>query len=41
MSKLQAAFPQGVCDYSKPSVGQDQKIVTWAVFRDSGTFAGL
>jgi hypothetical protein len=41
MSKLQAAFPQGVCDYTKPGVGQTQKIVTWARFRDAGDYAGL
>jgi len=41
MSKLQAAFPQGVCDYTKPGVGQTQKIVTWAMFKDAGEFAGL
>jgi hypothetical protein len=41
MAKLQAAFPQGVCDYTKPGVGQTQKITTWAVFKDAGQFAGL
>jgi hypothetical protein len=41
MAKLQAAFPQGVCDYTKPGVGQTQKIVTWAIFSDDGVFAGL
>jgi len=41
MSKLQAAFPQGVCDYTKPGVGQTQKIVTWAMFTDTGEFRGL
>jgi hypothetical protein len=41
MTKLQAAFPGGVCDYTKPGVGQDQKIVTWATFSDDGVYAGL
>jgi len=41
MTKLQAAFPQGVCDYSKPGVGQDQKIVTWVTFTDAGEYRGL
>jgi hypothetical protein len=41
MAKLQAAFPTGVCDYSKPGVQQTQKIVTWAMFTGKGTYAGL
>jgi hypothetical protein len=41
LTKLQAAFPQGVCDYTKPGVGQTQKIVTWAMFKDSGEYVGL
>jgi hypothetical protein len=41
MTALQAAFPQGVCDWSKPGVGQTGKIVTWAVFKDYGDFVGL
>ena len=34
-------FPDGVCDYTKPGVGQTQKITTWAIFKDDGTFVGL
>jgi hypothetical protein len=41
MQKLQAAFPQGVCDWTKPGVGQDAKMVTWAIFKDAGQFVGL
>ena len=43
MTKLAAAFPQGVCDYTKPGVGQDAKgkVTTWAVFTDAGIYAGL
>jgi hypothetical protein len=41
LTKLQAAFPQGVCDYAKPGVGQTQKVVTWAMFKDAGEYAGL
>jgi hypothetical protein len=41
MQALQAAFPQGVCDWSKPGVGQTDKIVTWAIFKDAGEFVGL
>ncbi len=41
MQKLQAAFPQGVCDWTKPGVGQTDKIVTWAFFHDAGEYKGL
>jgi hypothetical protein len=41
ITKLQAAFPQGVCDFTKPGVGQTQKITTWAVFKDDGVYKGL
>ena len=41
MTALQAAFPQGVCDYSKPGVGQTGKMITWAIFSDAGEFKGL
>jgi hypothetical protein len=30
-----------VCDYTKPGVGQTQKIITWAMFKDAGEFVGL
>jgi hypothetical protein len=41
MMQLQAAFPQGVCDYTKPGVGQTTKITTWAFFKDDGEYRGL
>jgi hypothetical protein len=41
LAKLQAVFPQGVCDYTKPGVNQTQKIVTWAKFTGKGTWLGL
>jgi hypothetical protein len=41
LAALQKIFPSGVCDYSKPGVGQDQKLVTWAVFKGDGTWAGI
>jgi hypothetical protein len=41
MAKLQAAFPGGVCDYTKPGVNQSQKMVTWAKFTAKGTYVGL
>lgn len=34
-TSLQAVFPEGVCDWSKPGVGQDQKLQTWASFGPS------
>ena len=30
MAQLKAAFPDGVCDWTKPGVGQDAKLTTWA-----------
>jgi hypothetical protein len=41
MAQLKAAFPDGVCDYTKPGVGQDAKLVTWAIYKDKGQWAGL
>jgi len=41
MAQLQKAFPGGVCDYTKPGVGQDAKLTTWAAFKGDGTFVGL
>jgi hypothetical protein len=41
LDALKAAFPQGVCDFSKPGVGQDTKLVTWAVFTDFGKWSAL
>jgi hypothetical protein len=41
LAQLKAVFPDGVCDYSKPGVGQDAKLTEWAVFTDRGKWAGL
>jgi hypothetical protein len=41
LAQLQKIFPGGVCDYSKPGVGQTEKVVTWAAFKGDGTFVGL
>ena len=41
LEQLKGAFPEGVCDWSKPSVGQDAKLTTWAVFQDRGQWTGL
>jgi hypothetical protein len=41
LAQLQKVFPQGVCDWSKPGVGQTGKLVTWAKFKDLGDFVGL
>jgi hypothetical protein len=42
MAELKKIFATGVCDYSKPGVGQDVKITTWASFaKGDGTFVGL
>jgi hypothetical protein len=41
MMQLQAAFPQGVCDFTKPGVGQTAKVATWAFFKDDGEYRGL
>jgi hypothetical protein len=43
LASLKTIFPAGVCDYTKPGVGQDAKgkVTTWAVFSDAGVYAGL
>ena len=42
LAELRKVFPEGVCDYSKPGVGQTTKIVTWAVFdKGDGAYAAL
>ena len=40
LAQMRQTFPDGVCDYSKPGVGQDAKLVTWAVYTDRGQFNG-
>jgi hypothetical protein len=41
LAQLRKVFPDGVCDYSKPGVGQTTKIVIWAVFKGNGEYASL
>jgi hypothetical protein len=41
MAALQKVFATGVCDYSKPGVGQEAKLTTWAAFKGDGTWVGL
>jgi hypothetical protein len=42
LAQLQKVFAEGVCDYSKPGVGQMTKVVTWAVFnKGDGEFTAL
>jgi hypothetical protein len=41
LAQIQKIFPTGVCDYSKPGVGQEAKLTTWAVFKGDGTWVGL
>ena len=31
-TRLQSAFPTGVCDWNKPGVGQEQQPISWATF---------
>jgi hypothetical protein len=42
VAKLRVTFPDGVCDYSKPGVGQTTKVTTWAIFnKGDGEFSAL
>src|SRR5215475_11128855 len=41
LAQLRKVFPDGVCDYSKPGVGQTTRVVTWAVFKGNGEHASL
>jgi uncharacterized tannase-like protein DUF6351 len=36
MARLRRIFPEGVCDWSKPGVGQERLAGTWQVFRAGG-----
>jgi hypothetical protein len=36
LAQLAGIFPQGVCDYAKPGVGQEPLAGTWAVFKGDG-----
>ena len=41
MAQLKAAFPDGVCDWTKPGVGQDAKLTTWPIFTREGEWTAL
>ena len=41
LAKLRQIFPDGVCDYRKPGVGQVPLAGTWAVFSGDGAFKNL
>jgi Tannase-like family of unknown function (DUF6351) len=42
LAQLRKTFPDGVCDYGKPGVGQTQKVATWAMFdKGNGEFTAL
>jgi Tannase-like family of unknown function (DUF6351) len=41
LAQLRKVFPDGVCDYAKPGIGQTTKVATWAVFKGNGEFASL
>jgi hypothetical protein len=36
LAQLARIFPEGVCDYAKPGVGQEPLAGTWAVFKGDG-----
>jgi hypothetical protein len=42
LALIRKTFPEGVCDYSKPGVGQTTKVTTWAMFdKGNGEFTAL
>jgi hypothetical protein len=41
LAQLQQVFPQGVCDYSKPGVGQAGFAGTWVSLKGDGEFIAL
>jgi hypothetical protein len=41
LNQLARIFPEGVCDYSKPGVGQEPLAGTWAVFKGDGELVML
>jgi hypothetical protein len=40
-AQLQATFPDGVCDWTQPGVGQEAALAEWAIFTDHGTWRTL
>jgi len=41
LAQLRQIFPEGVCDYGKPGVGQTRLPGTWASFKGDGEFVTL
>jgi len=41
LGRISAAFPDGVCDYSKPGVGQTALAGTWAIYTGNGAVTYL
>jgi hypothetical protein len=41
LAQLREVFPDGVCDYSKPGVGQARLAGAWVTFRGNGEFTAL
>lgn len=39
--QLQKIFPSGVCDYSKPGIGQGTKVLTWLSYSGDGQYRQL
>jgi hypothetical protein len=37
LTRLRRIFPEGVCDYSTPGVGQQKLTGTWIVFKPGNT----
>ena len=38
LARLKKIFPEGVCDWSKPGVGQQKLAGTWLKFEGSSTY---
>ena len=38
VTRLRSIFPTGVCDWSKPGVGQTDPISTWITYTGVGTY---
>ena len=41
LERLKAIFPSGVCDYSRPGVGQQVTKTTWLRYEDKSQLAGI
>ena len=38
VTRLRSIFPTGVCDWSKPGVGQTDPLSTWITYTGVGTY---